>query len=41
METNFPAEPLFDGYKRTMFEYAKDFADRTMKKNDKAVVKRK
>jgi hypothetical protein len=41
METNFPAEPLLDGYKRTMYQFTKDFTERTMKKHEKALAKRK
>ena len=41
MESHFPALPLLDAYKSTMFEYMSDFAKRQLKKHNKAVAKRK
>ncbi|PCJ28123.1 MAG: hypothetical protein COA97_02275 [Flavobacteriales bacterium] len=41
MESNFPALPLLDEFKKTMFEYTTSFAKRKLKKHNKVVSKRK
>ena len=40
MEATFPALPLLDAYKKTMFEYVDDFAKKQLKKHNKTVSKR-